>query len=48
MCPNPRIEVDLALCVKYEVSLIMTSLGAISELVNSGHSLWGLGVSSYQ
>jgi nitronate monooxygenase len=39
---NPRLQADLALCVKHEVPLIITSLGAVSELVDAVHSYGGL------
>ncbi len=39
---NPRLKADLALCVKHKVPLIITSLGAVSELVDSVHSYGGL------
>ena len=39
---NPRLEADLALCVKHKVPLIITSLGAVSELVETVHSYGGL------
>jgi nitronate monooxygenase len=39
---NPRLEADLAVCVKHKVPLIITSLGAVSELVNAVHSYGGL------
>lgn len=39
---NPRVTADLALCVKHEVPLIITSLGAVSELVDTVHSYGGL------
>lgn len=39
---NPRVEADLALCVKHEVPLVITSLGAVSELVDKVHSYGGL------
>lgn len=39
---NPRLEADLELCVKHKVPLIITSLGAVSELVNKVHSYGGL------
>ncbi|ARU58654.1 2-nitropropane dioxygenase [Oleiphilus messinensis] len=39
---NPRLAADLALCVKHEVPLIITSLGAASEVVDSVHSYGGL------
>lgn len=35
---NPRVEADLALCVKHKVPLIITSLGAVSELVETVHN----------
>ncbi len=39
---NPRVQADLALCMKHQVPLIITSLGAVSELVNAVHSYGGL------
>ena len=39
---NPRLEADLAICVKHKISLIITSLGAVSELVDTVHSYGGL------
>jgi nitronate monooxygenase len=39
---NPRLHADLALCKKHEVPLIITSLGAVSELVDTVHSYGGL------
>ncbi len=39
---NPRLNADLALCVKHKVPLIITSLGAVSELVETIHSYGGL------
>lgn len=39
---NPRVAADLALCVKHEVPLIITSLGAVSELVDTVHGYGGL------
>ncbi|MBQ4821660.1 nitronate monooxygenase [Aquimarina sp. MMG016] len=39
---NPRLKDDLALCVKHEVPLIITSLGAVSELVDTVHNYGGL------
>ena len=39
---NPRLEADLAICVKHKIPLIITSLGAVSELVNTVHSYGGL------
>ncbi|MEW7290686.1 NAD(P)H-dependent flavin oxidoreductase [Aquimarina sp. 2304DJ70-9] len=39
---NPRLNADLALCVKHKVPLIITSLGAVSELVDTVHNYGGL------
>ena len=39
---NPRVQADLELCVKHQVPIIITSLGAVSELVNAVHSYGGL------
>ncbi len=39
---NPRLQADLALCVKHEVPLIITSLGAVSELVDTVHGYGGM------
>jgi nitronate monooxygenase len=39
---NPRLEADLAICVKHKVPVIITSLGAVSELVDTVHSYGGL------
>ncbi len=39
---NPRLEADLKLCVKHRVPLIITSLGAVSEIVDAVHSYGGL------
>ncbi|MDT7829059.1 nitronate monooxygenase [Pricia sp. S334] len=39
---NPRVEADLKLCVKHQVPLIITSLGAVSEVVDAIHSYGGL------
>ncbi|MGB1448317.1 MAG: NAD(P)H-dependent flavin oxidoreductase [Flavobacteriaceae bacterium] len=39
---NPRVEADLAVCVKHKVPLIITSLGAVSQLVDTVHSYGGL------
>ena len=39
---NPRLEADLAICVKHKITLIITSLGAVSELVNTVHNYGGL------
>lgn len=39
---NPRVMPDLQLCAKYKVPLIITSLGAVKELVDAVHSYGGL------
>ncbi len=39
---NPRLEADLVLCETYKVPLIITSLGAVSDLVKRVHAYGGL------
>jgi len=39
---NPRLEADLAICVKHQVPLIITSLGAVPQLVEAVHGYGGL------
>ncbi len=39
---NPRVMPDLQLCMKYKVPLIITSLGAVKDLVDAVHSYGGL------
>ncbi len=39
---NPRVQADLEVCVKHKVPLIITSLGAVSEVVDAVHSYGGL------
>lgn len=39
---NPRLEDDLALCIKHEVPIIITSLGAVPELVEKVHAYGGI------
>ncbi len=39
---NPRLAADLALCVKHEVPLIITSLGADSSVVDAIHGYGGI------
>lgn len=39
---NPRVQADLELCIKHRVPLIITSLGAVSQLVDAVHSYGGL------
>lgn len=38
---NPRVQPDLMVCMKHEVPLIITSLGAVSDLVDAVHSYGG-------
>lgn len=39
---NPRVEADLRICIKHKVPLVITSLGAISMVVDAVHSYGGL------
>jgi len=39
---NPRVQADLEICVKHKVPLVITSLGAVKELVEAVHSYGGL------
>lgn len=39
---NPRLIPDLQLCVKYKVPLVITSLGAVKDVVDAIHSYGGL------
>jgi nitronate monooxygenase len=39
---NPRLQADLELCIKHEVPIIITSLGAVSDLVDAVHGYGGL------
>ena len=39
---NPRVQPDLEICMKHKVPLIITSLGAVSDLVDAVHSYGGL------
>ncbi len=39
---NPRVQADLEICIKHEVPLIITSLGAVSDLVDAVHGYGGL------
>ena len=39
---NPRVQADLEICVKHKVPFVITSLGAVSELVDAVHSYGGL------
>ena len=39
---NPRVMADLEIIVKHQVPLVITSLGAVSQLVDAVHSYGGL------
>ena len=39
---NIRVKADLDICVKHKVPLIITSLGAVPDIVNAVHSYGGL------
>jgi len=39
---NPRVQTDLELCVKHRVPLVITSLGAVADLVQAVHRYGGL------
>ncbi|MCF8465605.1 MAG: nitronate monooxygenase [Flavobacteriales bacterium] len=39
---NPRVQADLEICIKHKVPIIVTSLGAVSQLVDAVHSYGGL------
>lgn len=39
---NTRLEEDMALCVKYQVPLIITSLGAVEQINQAAHSYGGI------
>ena len=39
---NDRLEHDMALCVKYKVPVIITSLGAVEEVNQAAHSYGGV------
>jgi len=39
---NPRLQADLAICVEQRVPIVITSLGAVKELVDAVHSYGGL------
>lgn len=39
---NPRLEADLKICVQHKVPLIITSLGAVAQVVAAIHSYGGL------
>ncbi|MEL6670750.1 MAG: nitronate monooxygenase family protein [Bacteroidota bacterium] len=39
---NPRLQADLEVCIKHKVPVIITSLGAVPELIEAVHSYGGL------
>ena len=39
---NPRLDHDLEMCVKYKVPIVITSLGAVSEVNDAVHSYGGI------
>jgi len=39
---NPRLQADLALCVKYKVPLVITALGALKDVVDVVHQYGGI------
>lgn len=39
---NTRLKADLALCVKYKVPVVITSLGAVKDVVDAVHSYGGI------
>jgi nitronate monooxygenase len=39
---NERLELDLAMCVKYKVPIVITSLGAVPEVYEAVHSYGGI------
>lgn len=39
---NPRLQADLEVCIKHKVPIIITSLGAVSDLVDAVHAYGGL------
>lgn len=39
---NPRLQADLAICVEQRVPIIITSLGAVKEVVDAVHGYGGL------
>lgn len=39
---NPRLEADLKVCVEEKVPLVITSLGAVSEVIDAIHSYGGI------
>lgn len=39
---NPRLQADLTLCVEHRVPIVITSLGAVKEVVDAVHGYGGL------
>lgn len=39
---NPRLQADLAICVEQQVPIVITSLGAVKEVVDAVHGYGGL------
>lgn len=39
---NPRLQADLAICVEEQVPIVITSLGAVKDVVDAVHSYGGL------
>lgn len=39
---NPRLQADMAICVEKKVPIVITSLGAVKEVVDAVHSYGGL------
>ncbi|WP_263147584.1 nitronate monooxygenase family protein [Pseudomonas sp. RIT-PI-AD] len=39
---NPRLHADLAICVEHKVPIVITSLGAVKEVVDAVHGYGGL------
>lgn len=39
---NPRVQADLAICVEQQVPIVITSLGAVKEVVDAVHGYGGL------
>ena len=39
---NPRVMPDLQICIKHKVPIVITSLGAVSDLVDAVHNYGGL------
>ena len=39
---NPRLQADLGICIEHKVPIVITSLGAVKELVDAVHSYGGL------